>query len=138
MAKELQALGDNHTWDVVQCLPNVKAIGCKWIYSIKLCSDGTLDRYKARLVVLGNKQEYGVDYMETFAPVAKMTTVRMVISIAASHGWPLHQMDVKNAFHGDLKEDINMVLPPGLSSTSSLDVCKLKRSLYGLKQAPRA
>ena len=88
---------------------------------------------------MGNKQEYGINYEETFAPVAKMTTVRMVISIAASQGWPLHQMDVKNAFlHGDLKEEIYMVLPPGLSSSSSLDVCKLKRSLYGLKQSPRA
>ena len=75
MAEELQALGDNHTWDVVQCPPNVKSIGCKWIYSIKLRSDGTLDCYKALLVVLGNKQEYGVDYEETFAPIAKMTTV---------------------------------------------------------------
>ena len=93
MAKELQALEDNHTWDVVQCPPNVKAIGCKWIYSIKLCSNDTLDRYKARLVVLGNKQEYGVDYEETFALAAKMTTVQMVISIAALQGWPLHQMD---------------------------------------------
>ena len=90
MAEELQALGDNYTWDVVQCPHNVKAICCKWIYSIKLCSDGTLDRYKARLVVLGNKQEYGVDYEKTFAPVAKMTTVPMVISIVASQGWPLH------------------------------------------------
>ena len=101
---------------------------------IKPRFDGTLDRYKAWLVVLGNKQEYEVDYEETFVSVAKMTTVRMVISIAVSQGWPLHQMDVKNAFlHGDLKEDIYMVLPPGLSSTSSSDVCKLKRSLYGLK-----
>ena len=91
------------------------------------------------MVTLGNKQEYDINYEETFAPVAKMTTVRMVISIAASQGWPLHQMDVKNAFlHGDLKEEIYMVLPPGLSSSSSLDVCKLKRSLYGLKQSPRA
>ena len=90
------------------------------------------------MAVLGNKQEYGVDYEETFALVAKMTTVRMVFSIATSHGWPLHQMDVKNAFlHDDLKEDIYMVLPPGLSSPSSSDVCKLKRSLYELKQAPR-
>ena len=90
-------------------------------------SFGTLDRYKARLVVLGNKQEYGVDYEKTFASVAKMTTVQMVIFIAASQGLPLHQMDVKNAFlHGDLKEDIYMVLPPGLSSTSSSDLCKLK------------
>ena len=101
---------------------------------IKPRFDGTLDLYKAWLVVLGNKQEYGVDYEETFASVAKMTTVRMVISIAVSQGWPLHHMDVKNAFlHGDLKEDIYMVLPPSLSSTSSSDVCKLKRSLYGLK-----
>ena len=75
MVEEFQALGDNHTWDVVLCPPIVKAISCKWIYSIKLCSDGTVDRYKARLVVLGNKQEYGVDYEETFAPVAKMTIV---------------------------------------------------------------
>ena len=134
MAEEFQALRDNNTWDVVQCPPNVKVIGCKWIYSIKLRSNGTLNRYKARLVALGNKQEYGVDYEETFAPIAKMTTVRMVISIAASQGWPLHHMDVKNAFlHGDLKEDIYMILPHGLSSTSSSNVCKMKRSLYGLK-----
>ncbi|KAK9118393.1 hypothetical protein Scep_016486 [Stephania cephalantha] len=101
--------------------------------------DGSLDRYKARLVALGNRQEYGVDYEETFAPVAKMTTVRLVLAIAASQGWPLRQMDVKNAFlHGDLKEEIYMTPPSGLFSTPSADVCKLKRSLYGLKQAPRA
>jgi hypothetical protein len=79
-----------------------------------------------------------VDYEETFAPVTKMTIVRTVISIAASQGWPLHQMDVHNAFlHGDLKEDIYMTLP-GLFSSPSSSVCKLKRSLYGLKQAHRA
>jgi hypothetical protein len=106
---------------------------------LKLRSDGTLDWYKARLVALGNRQKYGVDYEETFALVAKMTTVRTVISIAASQGWPLHQMDIKNAFlHGDLKEDIYMTPPPGLFSSLSSAVCKLKRSLYGLKQAPRA
>ena len=117
----------------------MKAIGCKWVYSIKLRSDGTLDRYKARLVALGNRQEYGVDYEETFAPVAKMTTVRLVQSSAPSQGWFLHHMDVKNVFlHDDLKEDIYMAIPPGLSSSSSSDVCKLKRSLYGFKQAPRA
>lgn len=139
MKEELQALKDNHTWDVVPCLATIKVIGCKWVYSIKLRSDGTLDRYKARLVALGNRQEYGVDYEETFAPVAKMTTVRTVISIAASQGWPLHQMDVKNVFlHGDIKKEVYMTLPPGLLSNSSSDFYKLKRSLYGLKQAPRA
>jgi len=139
MEEELLALKENNTWDIVPCPPNVRPIGCKWVYSIKLNSDGTLDRYKARLVVLGNKQEYGVNYEETFAPVAKMTTVRTIIAIAASQNWPLHQMDVKNAFlHGDLKEDIYMKPPPGLFSSPTSDVCKLKRSLYGLKQAPRA
>ena len=139
MQEELQALQENHTWDIVPCPTGVKPIGCKWVYSIKLRSDGSLDRYKARLVALGNRQEYGVDYDETFAPVAKMTTVRLALAIAASKGWSLRQMDVKNAFlHGDLKEAIYMTPPPGLFSTPSSDVCKLKKSLYGLKQAPRA
>jgi hypothetical protein len=79
-----------------------------------------------------------VDYEETFAPVAKMTTVHIIIAITASQGWPLHQIDVKNDFlHGDLKKDIYMAPPPVFSSFTSV-VCKLKRSLYGLKQAPRA
>jgi len=139
MEEELLALKENDTCDIVSCPSNVRPIGCKWVYSIKLHSDGTLDRYKARLVVLGNRQEYGVDYEETFAPVAKMTTVRTIITIAASQNWSLYQMDVKNAFlHGDLKEDIYMKPPPGLFSSPTSDVCKLKRSLYGLKQAPRA
>jgi len=90
------------------------------------------------LVALGNKQEYGIDYDETFVSVVKMTTVRTIFSIAASNGWSLHQIDVKNAFlHGDLTEDIYMTPPQGLFS-SSKGVFKLKRSLYGLKQAPRA
>jgi hypothetical protein len=129
MDEELQALQDNHTWDVVPCPSTVKAIGCKWVFSVKLCSDGNLDRYKARLVPLGNRQKYGADYEETFAPVAKMTTVRTILSIAASQGWPLHQMDVKNAFlHGDLKEDIYMSPPPGLFSSQSSTVCNTTKN----------
>ncbi|KAH9667053.1 hypothetical protein KPL70_020885 [Citrus sinensis] len=110
----------------------------KLVFSIKLRSNGSIDRYKARLVVLGNKQEYGLDYDETFAPVAKMTTVRTILALAASQSWSLHQMDVKNAFlHGDLKEEIYMKLPYVMTTSSPNDVCKLKCSLYGLKQAPR-
>jgi len=134
---ELLALAENQTWDVVPCPPSVKPLGSKFVFTIKLRSDGSIDRYKARLVVLGNKQEFGLDYEETFAPVAKMTTVRTILAIAASESWPLHQMDVKNAFlHGDLKEDVFIKLPVGMP-TPPQTVCKLKRSLYGLKQAPR-
>ena len=112
-------------------------LGVNGFFSIKLHSDGSLDRYKARLVALGNKQEYGVDYEETFAPIAKMTTFRTILAIAASHSWRLHQMDVKNAFlHGDLQEEIYIKLPSGMTTSSPHDVCKLRRSLYGLKQAP--
>jgi hypothetical protein len=90
MQAELQALKENHTWNIVPCPPTVKPIGSKWVFSVKLRSDGSLDRYKARLVALGYKQEYGVDYEETFAPVAKMTMVRTILAIAASQSWPLH------------------------------------------------
>ena len=103
MQAELQALEENHTWDIVLCPHTVKPIGSKWVFSVKLRSNGSLDRYKARLVALGKKQEYGVDYEETFAHVAKMTTVRTILAIAASQSWRLHQIDVKHAFlHGDL------------------------------------
>ncbi|CAL8997966.1 unnamed protein product [Prunus brigantina] len=135
---ELLALAENQTWDVVPCPSSVKPLGSKFVFSVKLRSDGSIDRYKARLVALGNKQEYGLDYDETFAPVAKMTTVRTILALAASQSWPLHQMDVKNAFlHGDLKEEVYLKLPSGMPTSSPNDVCKLKRSLYGLKQAPR-
>ncbi|KAJ6944960.1 hypothetical protein NC651_000098 [Populus alba x Populus x berolinensis] len=138
MKAELQALEANHTWDIISCPLYVKPIGSKWVYTVKLKSDGSLDRYKARLVALGNKQEYGFDYEETFTPVAKMTTVRTILAIAASKGWPLHQIDVKNAFlYRNLKEEIYMKLAPGMSTTASDEVCKLRRSLYELKQVPR-
>jgi len=138
MNEELQALQENFTWDIVPCPPYIKPIGCKWVYFVKLNSNGSLNRYMAQLVVLGNKQEYEIDYDETFAPVAKKTTVRTILSTSASNGWSLHLMDVKNAFlHGNLTEDIYMNPPQGLFSSSE-GVCKFKRSLYGLKQAHRA
>lgn len=134
---ELLALEENQTWDVVARPLSLKPLGSKFVFSVKLHPDGSVERYKARLVVLGNKQEYGIDYKETFAPVAKMTTVRTILALAASQSWKWSQMDVKNAFlHGDLKEEVYITLPSGMSISPN-HVCKLKRSLYGLKQAPR-
>jgi Reverse transcriptase (RNA-dependent DNA polymerase) len=140
MNDELNALKRNQTWDLVR-LPNGKrTVGCRWIYKIKYKSDGTLERYKARLVAKGYTQTYGIDYSETFAPVAKMNTIRTLMSVATNCDWPLFQMDVRNAFlQGDLEEEVYMDLPPGLSVLKENGlVCKLKKAIYGLKQSPRA
>ncbi|CAH9079365.1 unnamed protein product, partial [Cuscuta epithymum] len=138
MQNEIQALENNHTWDMVPLPHDKKALGCKWVYKIKYKSDGTIERLKARLVVFGNHQEAGIDYTETFALVAKMVTVRLLLAVAAVRNWELHQMDVHNAFlHGDLAEEVHMRPPPGFSSTRPGLVCRLRKSLYGLRQAPR-
>ena len=103
-------------------------------------AEGNVERYKSRIVSRGYNQTYAIDYDETFAPVAKMNTLRFLISCAANFGWPLHQLDVKNAFlHGDLKEEVYMDIPPGFSTSETAGkVCRLKKALYGLKQSPRA
>jgi hypothetical protein len=130
----IQAAG---TWTLVPLPPGRKAIRCKWVFKIKRLSHGAIDRYKARLVAKGFSQKPGVDYNETFAPVAKFCSIRALV---AYHDLEIHQMDVKTAFlNGELDVDIYMVQPEGfiVKGKESL-VCKLNKSLYGLKQASRA
>ncbi|KAK3119631.1 hypothetical protein QOZ80_9AG0673040 [Eleusine coracana subsp. coracana] len=140
MEDEIKALNENQTWDLVPRPKDVKPISCKWVYKVKTCPDGSIERYKARLVARGFSQQYGLDYEETFSPVAKITTIRVLLALTACKSWKLWQMDVKNAFlHGELDKDIYMEQPRGFESKIHPEyVCKLKKALYGLKQAPRA
>ncbi|RVW87157.1 Retrovirus-related Pol polyprotein from transposon TNT 1-94 [Vitis vinifera] len=138
--EEVRALEKNGTWEITDLPRGKKPVGCKWIFTIKYKADGNVDRYKARLVAKGFTQSYGIDYQETFAPVAKLNTVRVLLSLAANLDWSLHQLDVKNAFlNGDLEEEVYMDILAGLETTSNFNkVCRLRKSLYGLKQSPRA
>jgi histone deacetylase 1/2 len=140
MNEEYKALMDNKTWHLVPPSRNKNLIDCKWVYRIKKKADGTIDRYKARLVAKGFKQRYGIDYEDTFSPVVKIATIRLVLSISVSRGWSLRQLDVKNVFlHGILEEDVYMKQPPSFGSSANPNyICKLDKALYGLKQAPRA
>jgi transposase InsO family protein len=141
MQAEMNAFQANQTWELVPLPAGEKTVGCKWVFTVKYMADSSVDRYKARLVAKGFTQVPGKDFGATFAPVAKLTYVRLLVSLAASHSWPLHQLDIKNAFlHGDLLETIYMDTPPGFRAEGEYagKVCCLRKSLYGLKQSPRA
>ncbi|CAM8893628.1 unnamed protein product [Rhodiola kirilowii] len=140
MEDEIKALRRTHTWTLVPNPPKTNVIGSKWIFRTKLRSDGSIDKHKARLVAHGFTQQFGVNYLDTFSPVVKPETVRLVLAIAVRHGWCLRQIDVSNAFlHGHLEEDVFMQQPPGFEdSLHPSHVCKLHRTIYGLKQSPRA
>lgn len=114
MDVELQALEQNRTWTVVSLPPGKHTVGCKWVYKTKFRSYGSVERYKAQLVAKGYTQQDGIDFLDTFSPVAKLTTVKLPLSLAAIKGWTLTQLDVTNAFlHGDLEEEVYMDLHQG-------------------------
>ena len=138
--EEMQALIKNQTWEVVNLEKGIKPVGCRWVFYSKYNSDGAIERYKARLIEKGYTQTYGVYYKETFAPVAEMNTVRILISLAVNLNWKLKYYDIKNAFlHGVLDEEVYMTVPPGFEENYGKNkVCKLKKALYGLKQSLRA
>ena len=141
MKKEIDALIKNETWEKCTLPKGKKPVGCRWVFTIKRRADGSIERYKARLVAKGYTQVYGIDYDETFSPVAKLNTIRALLSIAACKDWPLHQFDVTNVFlHGELEKskEVYMAILPGFDGEfGPKQVCRLKKSLYGLKQSPR-
>jgi len=117
-----------------------KTVRCRWVFSVKHKVDGSIERYRVRLVAKRYNQTYGVNYQETFSSVAKLNTIRILQLLAANLDWPLHQLDVKNAFlYGDIEEEVYMnTLPSYIASSKTEVVWKLQRELYGLKQSPQA
>ena len=140
MEREMRSLRENEVWELVELPPDRKVVGSKWVFKVKTDEVGRVDRYKARLVAQGFSQTRGMDYDETFCPVVRMESLRTVISLAASNGLELHQLDVTTAFfNGKLDEEVYMKQPEGFVEEGHEDlVCLLKRSLYGLKQSPRS
>ncbi|GJX90100.1 retrovirus-related pol polyprotein from transposon RE1 [Tanacetum coccineum] len=140
MTDEIQALHHNNTWTLVPRPPHTNVIGSKWVFRTKYHADGTIDCYKARLVAQGFTQIAGFDFSHTFSPVVKATTVRIVLFLAVTNQWNLHQLDVKNAFlNVNLYETVYMEQPPGyIDQRYPNHVCRLNKALYALRQAPRA
>lgn len=140
MEEEVRVIEKNQTWQLVDKPTDKEVIGVKWIYKVKHNPDGSIKKHKARLVAKGYSQQPGIDYGETFAPVARLDTIRAIIAFAASKGWKLYQLDVKSAFlNGELKEEIYVDQPQGfILKGKEGKVYKLKKALYGLKQSPRA
>jgi len=137
MTDELESLQTLGTWVVCPKPENRKVIGCKWVYRIKTDADGKVTRYKARLVAKGYSQQPGLDYGDTFAPVTRLESIRLLLGIAALNDWEIRQVDVKTAYlYGDLDEEIYMEPPPGLKVPDG-HVLRLVKALYGLKQAGR-
>ena len=141
METEIDSMKANRVWtltDRQNLVSGQKVVGNRWIFKTKASADYSSKRYKARLVYKGYRQEEGVDYHETYAPVASLTTIRLLVAISVMWKTPIHQMDVKTAFlNGDLDEELYMEQPPGYKDPSQPNaVCKLDKSIYGLKQAP--
>ena len=139
MATEIESLGANDVWDLVELPRDQKAVGSKWLFKLKVAADSSTDRYKTRLVAQGFSQKFGVDYDKTFCPVVRPESVRAVIALAAQNDLKLHQMDVTTAFlNGELKDEVYMKQPEGFIERGQEHlVCRLNRSIYGLKQSPR-
>jgi hypothetical protein len=140
MNEEYDSILKNDVWTIVPRPHGKSVVTSKWVYKIKHAADGSIEKYKARFVARGFSQKEGIDYDEIFAPVARYTSIRIIISLAAVFGWKLHQMDVKTAFlNGEVEQEVYIEQPKGfVIHDKRSHVCKLKKALYGLKQASRA
>ena len=139
MEQEMKSIYSNDVWDLVELPEGRQPVGSKWVFKKKLHADGSIHRFKARLVAQGFAQRHGYDYDETFSPVIRFESLRTLIALAAQQGLKVHQMDVTAAFlNGELDDDVFMKQPEGfvVQGKEKL-VCKLKHSIYGLKQSPR-
>ena len=138
MIEEYQAIMKNYFWDIVPRPEGKSVVTSKWIYKIKHVADSSIEKYKERFVAHGFSQKEGIDYEETFAPVARYNSIKSVLALAAVMKWKIHQMDVKTAFLNGVVEEVYMEQPLGFKThDKQTHVCKLKKALYGLKQAPR-
>lgn len=137
--EEMNSIKKNQTWTLTELPAGRQPIGCKWVYKIKFNADGKLEKYKARLVAKGYTQQYGVDYTETFAPVARFASIRALLAIGAFYDLEIDHLDVNTAFlNGDIDCEAFMIQPEGYEEPDKEHlVCKLNKSLYGLKQAGR-
>jgi hypothetical protein len=140
MDEELDQIENNDTWELVPRPKNKNVIGTKWVFITKLNEDGQVTRNKSRLVCKGYLQVEGIDFEETFSPVARMEAIRLLLSYAFSKNINVYQMDVKSTFlNGELEEEVYIEHPKGFQLSENVDyVCKLKKALYGLKTTPRA
>src|SRR5436190_5070006 len=136
---EIESIMANNTWILTDLPPGCKPVGCKWVFKKKLGPDGTVDKYKVRLVSKGFTQQKGIDFFDTYSPVARISSIRVLLALASIYNMFIHQMDVKIAFlNGDLDEEIYMDQPESfIAKGQENKMCKLAKSLYGLKQAPK-
>ena len=133
MIEEIKALEANNTWSLVSLPIDKHCIGCKWVYNLKYKPNGTMDKYKARLVAKSYTQQIGIDFLDTFSPVAKLISVRVLLAVIKVRNWCLQKLDVNNVFlNEDLFEEVYMHSPQGYKTTTYSLACKLNKSLYGL------
>ena len=138
MDEEMATLRKMNTWELADLPKDRKPISCRWVFALKRNASGEIVKYKARLVARGFSQEYGINYKETFAPVIRLDALRVILALAAIHGWDMQQLDIKGAYlNGELKETIFMIQPPEYDDGTG-KVLLLLHSLYGLKQSGRA